>query len=112
MKFDIMLAVIVAALSVWFLMVRYVLANTKSASAGVALLAAVAFIWRILTGRPDAPEDPAKPEPETPTPPTPPTRDVDEIIHQSGKQLSAEPPDDIHERLRNEIERQRREYGD
>lgn len=35
-----------------------------------------------------------------PLPVEPPTHDVQEIIYQSGKQLTEDPPDDIHSQLR------------
>ena len=105
------LAAAIALVCAGYLLVRYEILDVRDAAAGAGLIAAVVLIWRMLTGDPEPVERPRAPVEPTPEP-TPPTRDVDEIIHQSGKQLSAEPPDDIHERLRNEIERQRREYGD
>ena len=109
--FAFILAAVVALVCAAYLLVRYEIIGVKDAAAGAGLIAAIVLIWRMLTGRPepvDRPRAPVEPTPE----PTPPTHDVDEIIDLSGKQLSSEPPDDIHERLRNEIERQRREYGD
>lgn len=112
MTLYIMAAIIVALLAAGYLLVRYEIVDPKDATAGGLIIAAAALIWQLVTGRPT--EEPKSPEkPSAPGPiPTPPTRDVDEIIDLSGKQLSREPPNDIHERLRNEIERQRREYGD
>ena len=108
----IMLAVIVALLAAGYLLVRYEILDVRDAAAGAGLIAALVFIWRMLTTK-ETELTTKEPELTTKEPePIPPTHDVDEIIDLSGKQLSEDPPDDIHERLRNEIERQRREYGD
>jgi len=110
--FAFILAAVVALVCAAYLLVRYEILDVRDAAAGAGLIAAVVFIWRMLTGKPEPVERPRDPvEPPTPDP-TPPTRDVERVIAESDKTLTEEPPDDIHRRLRNEIERQRREYGD
>ena len=99
-------AAAIALVCAGYLLVRYEIIGVKDAAASVGLIAGVAFIWRKLTKKKEPSEPVRPPDKHTPDP-VPPTRDVERAIAESDKTLTAEPPDDIHDKLKDALKKYR-----
>lgn len=102
--FAFILAAVVALVCAGYLLVRYEILDVRDVAAGAGLIAAVVLMWRMLTKQhPNNIQTTSKQDPAPD--PTPPTRDVERVIAESDKTLAEEPPDDVHDRLRDALKK-------
>lgn len=79
-----------------YLLWRNGVLDAQNVVAGGGFLAVLTVLWRLVFGRgdQDKPEDPK---------PTPPTQDADRVIEKYHDELKKEPPEDIHDRLKDKL---------
>lgn len=81
-----------------YLLWRNGVLDSQNVAAGGGILAALAVLWRLISGR-RVEEPPEEPKP------TPPTQDADRVIEKYQDGLKREPPEDVHGRLKEKLRR-------